>query len=168
MLPLIMAGASLAGSLYNIHSQGQANKAAMNAAEENRGFQERMSSTAHQRQVADMKAAGLNPVLSAGGSGSSTPSGGMPSLTAPAIQTPDPIPALNLRETQLNNIASRANLNAQTAATIQQTKRNELSAQMRSDFYKGYDWSKKQLKDPKNYIFDWSKQKVIQFNQGEK
>lgn len=38
-------------------------------------FQRELSSNAHQREVQDLKAAGLNPILSAHGNGASTPNG---------------------------------------------------------------------------------------------
>lgn len=76
MIPaLIAGGASILGSLISAGSARAANETNIKLARENREWQEYMSNTAHQRQVQDLIAAGLNPILSVSQPGASTPSG---------------------------------------------------------------------------------------------
>lgn len=70
----------------NIMLQQQANAAAMAESERNRAWQEEMSNTSHQREMADLKAAGLNPILAATG-GATTGSGGVATIDAPQVNS---------------------------------------------------------------------------------
>lgn len=66
------------GTIAQVIGQGTANKANEMHSLEQMNWQTMMSNSAHQREVGDLKAAGLNPILSAtGGQGASTPAGSM-------------------------------------------------------------------------------------------
>lgn len=91
--------ASAIDAMGEAASNTQNNTAAAARAKENRDWSERMSNTAHQREVADMQAAGLNPLLSAtGGSGASTPSGSVAPVNK--MHLPSAVNALNSAKTR--------------------------------------------------------------------
>lgn len=127
-------------SAQNVAATNAANK---RAAYDQMQFQERMSNTAYQRAMADMKKAGLNPMLAYSQGGASAPAGASYSAQAPDVHKPqwtNPIEAAlssassthslteNLRLSEGNQKIAQANSQADIALKAAQVQSTTQSA----------------------------------------
>lgn len=115
--------------------QTEANRIAMD-------YATAMSNTAHQRQVADLKKAGLNPILSARYGGSSTPAGvSSAGATSQGAAYKKGVPDYSGIGRAVSSAVQAAQTMAQTKQTTQQarvTQRDGDLAELDIDLYKQY------------------------------
>lgn len=104
---------SIAGALIGRSSARDINRQQAGMTREQMDFQERMSNTAFQRGMTDMRAAGLNPILAYKQGGASTPAGAQP----PQFRDP----AASAREAAIS-IAALKKANAEADMAQQDAK----------------------------------------------
>lgn len=125
LAPFVPAIAAGIGGLMGLKGAKDQNAASAYQAQQQMDFQERMSSTAHQREVADLRAAGLNPILSGtGGMGASSPGGAVAPVVNElgAAAEHGAKSAATANQAQLMS-AQMENINAQTKLTTAQAQK---------------------------------------------
>jgi hypothetical protein len=117
--PLASFWGPMAGGLIGGLGQRSANRETAKSTAKQIAFQRDMSNTAHQRQVRDLKAAGINPMLSAKLGGASTPQGASytaQNVGSAAVQGYQAVSSARQAQAQTRQI------DAQTQFTKQQTE----------------------------------------------
>ncbi len=129
VLPAVIGGA------LSLKGGKERNEAANAQAVRQMAFQERMSSTAHQREVQDLRKAGLNPILSAtGGRGASSPAGAaapVQDVLTPAVNSAMTARRLTqevrgMKTSRHLQMAQIGQVNASTAKTLLEANAVEL------------------------------------------
>lgn len=108
-------GVNLFNGIQNRDAQRQANYE--NRVQSDREFEreKELANTSHQREVADLQAAGLNPVLSAGGNGAPMASKSAPGGMAAKIEMPDMM-AYGISLKQLEQVDQKIAIDKQNSA----------------------------------------------------
>lgn len=132
---LVSLGSAAIGGLASIFGANKQNAANAKQAALNRQFQERMSSTSHQREVKDLRAAGLNPILSAS-KGASTPGGAQAQMqntmeqaansAANLVHIKKQVELLDAQRQKVQNEADIINPNAMLQRSITKTAQKAL------------------------------------------
>ncbi len=122
--PLASFWGPVVGGLIGGVGQYAANRETRRSTAKQIHFQERMSNTAHQRQVADLRKAGINPILSAKLGGASTPQGASytaGNIGSAAVQGYGTVSSARQAQAQTRHIGAQQKLTeAQTAKVDQE------------------------------------------------
>jgi len=121
---LMMAGVGM--SAYSAQqSQEEANRTNMAIANQQMSFQERMANTSYQRVVADLQAAGLNPMLAYSQGGAQVPTGASTQVS-PTVKMDQVNSALQGAQTMLNAANSAAEVELKGEQTKTQVEQQAL------------------------------------------